>query len=33
MEGRVDLVTAYLRQSWPPLVVGAVAGLILGLLL
>lgn len=33
MEGRVELITAYLRQSWPPFVVGAVAGLILGLLL
>ena len=33
MEGRVELIAAYLRQSWPMFVVGLVVGIPIGWLL
>lgn len=33
MEGLQTLIAAYLRQSWQPLAVGFIAGLIVGVLL
>lgn len=33
MEGLSQALAAYLRQAWPPFVVGAVLGLIVGLIL
>lgn len=33
MSGHVELIAAYLRQSWPALALGLLAGFIVGVLL